>query len=357
MLFLLSIFSVVFYWLIPSRFRWFWLSAVSLIGLAMMSVYSLLYLAFLLAVVMIFLKHIRVLLVGVLLQLLLCKIWFPQQIVGISFLTFFLIHYAVDAHRGKIDTQNRWGLIGRALFLPLVTAGPIERFQHFVTNQVSKPLWTHAGWCLSLGIVQKWVLADGLVASFLNGWTGATLAEQGLGLSPLTLWIVLVGLFVQLYCDFAGYSNLAIGVSALFGFRIAENFHSPLLARNPAEFWKRWHISLSSWCQEYVYLPMLGRTRNAYIGILSTFTVMGLWHDVSLHWLCWGLMHAVAVMSHLRWRRYSKGLFFVETVYWKGFSWGMLMLYLSMTGVFTQVNGQASIAVSLQLMYHALGLN
>lgn len=356
MLLMVATLALGIYWVLPLNLRWSWLVVSSLIGLAFISMNSVLYSVFLLTIVVLFLSYTRILLVGLLLQLIAFKIWAPQMVVGISFLTFFLIHYVVDVHRGKIDISDQRRLIGRAIFLPLLTAGPIERFQHFVDNQASTPLWTRAGWCISLGIIQKWVLADGLVVSFLNGWTGATLAEQGLSLHPIMLWTILVGLFFQLYCDFAGYSNLAIGVSALFGFHIAANFNRPMLAMNPAEFWKRWHISLSSWCQEYVYMPMLGRTRNAYVGILSTFLVMGLWHAISWHWLCWGLMHAVAVMLHLRWRRYSRGFDFVHSPFWKIFSWLSLMIFLAMTGVFTQLHGHASLVISFNLLLHSVGL-
>ena len=356
MLLIVAILALLIYWLLPLRFRWFWLIAISLFGLGVMSKVSALYAVLLLTIVLVLIAHTRTLLVLLLIQLIVCKIWAPQIIVGISFLSFFLIHYVVDAHRGKIDISDRSALIGRAVFFPLMTAGPIERFQHFVDNRSQTPLWTHAGWCLSLGIIQKWVLADGVVALYLSGWTGASLAEEGLNLSIFSLWSVLVCLFFQLYCDFAGYSNLAIGLSALFGFRIAANFNSPLLAMNPADFWKRWHISLSSWCQQYVYMPMLGRTRNAYVGIVSTFVVMGLWHAISWHWFCWGVMHAIAVMIHLRWRRYSKKFRFVHSMLWKVTSWVCLMSFLAITGVFTQLHGHASIEVSLALCLHALGL-
>ena len=143
---------------------------------------------------------------------------------------------------------------------------------------------------LALGIVQKWLLGEGIVVLYLNGWNGALLAEQGTTLDLLTLWTVLSGLFVQLYCDFAGYSNIAIGISALFGFDIGRQLSFALLATNPADFWKRWHISSSDGVKS-MYLPVLGLTRNPYLGIVGTFLVMGLWHSVSWHWLLWGGFH------------------------------------------------------------------
>ena len=295
-------------------------------------------------------------LIGILIgNLIFWKVWLQETVLGLSFVTFFLIHYVVDYQRRKLPDHSAVHLGVRVFFLPILTAGPIERFQHFLQGQQDKPLWYKAGYAISLGILQKWVLGEGLVALFLNGWTGSVLAEQGTSLSPFMLWSVLSGLFLQLYCDFAGYSNLAIGISALFGFSIADNFTSPLLATNPAEFWKRWHISLSAWCQEYVYMPILGVTRNPYAGIFGTFLVMGLWHAISWHWVIWGLCHALGLTIHLTWKRSSIGRDFRGTLLWKLVSWGMLMMFLSLTSCFTQVYGYAGIDVSARLFLRAFG--
>lgn len=315
------------YWRVPDSIRWWWLIGLSSLVFLWLSPVSFGYVMVLLLLTWGCLKWQRLVLGGLIAQLIIVKVWFTAAIIGLSFLTFFLIHYVVDFHRQKISQPTFTQLARRALFFPLLTAGPIERFQHFMEHQSRSPLWTRAGWLIGLGVIQKWVLADWALVRFLNGWDGAQLAEQGMSLSPMMLWSVLLGLFGQLYCDFAGYSNLAIGVSALFGFRVAENFRMPLLATNPADFWKRWHISLSGWCQEYVYMPMLGITRNPYLGILSTFVVMGLWHALSWHWLCWGLAHALVLMLHLRWKRYVKGMTVVKTRAWSGVSWLCLMLF------------------------------
>jgi len=344
------------YWAIPTHFRWihliilctsllFWFSANGLLVLVV--VWLLTYFGRRFPTVLI------VLLVG---NLLFWKVWLQEAVLGLSFVTFFLIHYVVDYQRRKLPEHSVLQLGARIFFLPILTAGPIERFQHFLTGQQDKPLWYKASYTISLGIIQKWILGEGLVAVFLNGWTGSVLAEQGLYLSPPMLWSVLGGLFLQLYCDFAGYSNFAIGISALFGFSIAENFSSPLLATNPAEFWKRWHISLSSWCQEYVYMPILGLTRNPYAGITGTFLVMGLWHSVSWHWVLWGVSHAFVLMMHLTWKRVCRSWGFRDTWVWTILSWVMLMMFLSLTSCLTQVSGYAGIDVSARLFLRAFGV-
>lgn len=352
----LSVIGALFvFWLLPERWRWQWLIGTSILGFALMSLPGCLYALMLLCATRAMLYFQRLLIVGLLVQLLLVKIFFPVLPLGVSFLTFFLIHYVVDFHKSKIVDKSMSAFFGRALFIPLLTAGPIERFQHFVSGRTQTPLWTDAGWRLILGLVQKLVFADWFCVHMLNGWDGEVLAMYGLELAPINLWGVLVCLFVQLYFDFAGYSNIAIGLSALFGFAVADNFHFPLLATSPAEFWKRWHISLSSWCQEYVYMPMLGLSRNPYLGIMSTFLVMGMWHAISIHWLCWGLCHAVALMIHLRWRRFSRSFSFVKTRFWSVLSWFGLMLFLATTGVFTQLHTHAPITTSGLLILRMFG--
>ncbi len=289
-------------------------------------------------------------------NLLLWKVWMDQSLLGVSFVTFFFVHYVVDHQRKKLPSHSLIQLSGRVFFLPILSAGPIERFQHFLEGQQSHPLWEKAGARLALGIVQKWLLGEGLVALYLNGWDGKMLAEQGMSLEPLLLWSIFAGLFVQLYCDFAGYSNLAIGISALFGFDIADNFRMPLLATHPAEFWKRWHISLSSWCQEYVYLPVIGLTRNPYVAIFGTFLVMGLWHAVSWHWVLWGVCHSVALVVHLKWRRVGRFWAFRNTALWKVISWLLLMLFLALTSSLTQVYGHGTIETSFALVGRSIGV-
>ena len=299
------------------------------------------------------LQIILIVLVG---QLLLWKGFHHDVPLGLSYLTFFLIHYAIDFRRLKIPEHNGFMLVARSFFVPLFSAGPIERFSHFVQNQSHRPIWIDGVWRLSLGCVQKWIVSEGLLELYHQGWDGESLASQGMQVDAFNLWCILSGMFAQLYFDFAGYSNIAIGAGALFGFKIADNFRSPLLALNPADFWKRWHISLSQWCQEYIYLPVLGYTRNPYLAIFGTFLVMGAWHALSLQWIFWGVYHAFGLVVHLRWRRWSRGGIIVHTKLWKCTSWVLLMGFLALSGVFTQLHGIEEIALSFKLILHAFGM-
>ena len=122
-----------------------------------------------------------------------------ETLLGLSFVTFFLIHYIVDVQRKKLPQHSLLQLGSRVFFVPILTAGPIERFQHFLEGQSQHPLWERAGSRLALGIIQKWLLGEGVADLYLNGWNGAMLAEQGTTLDPFSLWTVFAGLFVQLY--------------------------------------------------------------------------------------------------------------------------------------------------------------
>lgn len=356
MLFVFGIAGWMIHWYLPSRLRWYWLTALSAGTILYVDPIALGVLSGMLLLTYFGRAYPKVIIGFLIGNLLLWKVWTEQSLLGLSFISFFLIHYVVDVQRDKLPSHSLVQLSGRVFFVPILSAGPIERFQHFLEGQQSKPIWEKAGSRLALGIIQKWLLGEGLVALFLNGWNGAMLADQGMSLDPITLWSVLAGMFAQLYCDFAGYSNMAIGISALFGFDIADNFRMPLLATHPAEFWKRWHISLSAWCQEYVYLPVLGLTRNPYVAILGTFLVMGLWHAVSWHWILWGGCHSAALIVHLRWRRVGRLWAFRNTRVWKVISWLLLMLFLALTSSLTQVHGHGSIETSVSLVARAIGI-
>jgi alginate O-acetyltransferase complex protein AlgI len=112
--------------------------------------------------------------------------------------------------------------------------------------------------------------------------------------------------FAYAYLDFAAYSDIAIGSSRLFGIRIIENFNFPFVARNINEFWQRWHMSLSGWCRAYVYMPTIGLTRNPYLAIYATMATIGIWHEGSLTWLCWGLYHATGIVVYGSWARFRR---------------------------------------------------
>ena len=216
--------------------------------------------------------------------------------LGLSFLSFELIHVAVERGRGNITKISLASLAAFALYFPCRVAGPIKRFQPFETS-LREARWSaeqlYRGSVRILwGFFKKAVLADviGLVVPELHWAT-----------SPLQVWKAMVAYSFYIFLDFSAYSDVAIGMSWILGLRVPENFRWPYLSRNIREFWSRWHMSLSSWLGDYLFLPIGRRLALApwrlapwmagVIAYLVTFTICGLWHGPTLNFLLWGLFH------------------------------------------------------------------
>jgi alginate O-acetyltransferase complex protein AlgI len=229
--------------------------------------------------------------------------------LGISYFSFKLIHYIAEVARGNITDVRLGRFLNYIFWFPIFTAGPIERFEHFRDQQRHDFDWSHisvGGMRVISGLIKKFVIGDMLIAPQFN-FLEPRLMLLNLETDPFYIvWRFALGAFLVMYMDFSGYSDIAIGASRMFGLKIMENFNWPILAPNIGEFWKRWHMTLAGWCQAYVYMPMIGLTRNPYIAIYSTFIVMGLWHAGSWHWVMWGMWHATGVTIYLKWLQLSR---------------------------------------------------
>jgi D-alanyl-lipoteichoic acid acyltransferase DltB (MBOAT superfamily) len=189
-------------------------------------------------------------------------------------------------------------------YFPQLVAGPIERAGHLLPQfkrerQVTIAHIDEATWLLLWGLFKKVVIADNL----------ATYSEMVFSSSTLPMRIYLLGTVafgVQIYCDFSGYSDIARGLGKLFGFDIMFNFHIPYAATNLREFWARWHISLSGWFRDYVYIPLGGNRStlaHTYRNLLVVMLIAGLWHGANWTFVLWGLWHGLALIAHLLWRK------------------------------------------------------
>ncbi len=218
--------------------------------------------------------------------------------VGISFYTFQALSYTVDVYRGDIRAERN--LIRYALFVsffPQLVAGPIERTPNLLTQiqqMETKILWNWDNICNGLfvmiwGFFEKLVIADRaaiVVNSVYNNYTGY-------GFVGITLATFLFAF--QVYCDFDGYTNIARGAAQVLGIRLMKNFKQPYFATSIRDFWRRWHISLTSWFTDYLYIPLGGSRRGTLrhlFNIIIVFTVSGLWHGASWNFVVWGLLHA-----------------------------------------------------------------
>lgn len=219
--------------------------------------------------------------------------------VGISFYTFQALSYTLDVYRGNIHAEKN--ILNYALFVsffPQLVAGPIERSGNLlaqIQDISKKTIWDlehiKNGFLLMLwGLFQKLVIADRislLVDNVINNYTNYGFAE---------IFIAIVLFAFQIYCDFGGYTNVARGAAQILGFSLINNFKQPYLARNIKDFWRRWHISLTSWFTDYLYIPLGGNKKGRarkYLNIFIVFGVSGLWHGASWNYVVWGLLHAM----------------------------------------------------------------
>lgn len=216
--------------------------------------------------------------------------------VGISFYTFQTLSYTIEVYWRKIKpTKNLIEFAGFVSFFPQLVAGPIERASRLLGQFTEKRFFNYSFAVEGLqqmlwGFFKKIVIADSL-ALFVNQAYGAPANFLGWQLSIATLFFAL-----QIYCDFSGYSDIAIGTAKLFGFKLMTNFRYPYFSKNIIEFWQRWHISLSTWFRDYVYIPLGGsrvKTVKYIRNIMITFLVSGLWHGANWTFVFWGALHGL----------------------------------------------------------------
>ncbi len=215
--------------------------------------------------------------------------------LGVSFFTFSAIAYLVDVGRGRIAAEaNGWRFAAAMAFFPKITAGPIARFgpllPELAAPRPSLEDFREGGWRLAVGLAKKTLVAGALapVADHAFGRTA--------GLDMATAWLGLVCYTAQIYYDFSGYTDMAIGIGRMFGARLPENFDHPYIAASVREFWRRWHMSLSTWFRDYLYIP-LGGGRVApwrvQANLVVVFALCGVWHGATLNFLVWGLWHGL----------------------------------------------------------------
>jgi alginate O-acetyltransferase complex protein AlgI len=227
--------------------------------------------------------------------------------LGISFFTFHAISYVVDVYKRNADAQKRIATFALYILLfPQLIAGPIIRWRDIAAQLVLRRErladFAYGARRFILGLGKKT-----LVANTLGRTADAIFALPAAELSAPLAWLGLVCYTLQIYFDFSGYSDMAIGLMRMFGFRILENFNYPYIAKSVREFWRRWHISLSNWFRDYLYVPLGGNRRGrlrGYASLIVVFTLCGLWHGASWPFLLWGVWHgAFLIVERAGWDR------------------------------------------------------
>ena len=230
--------------------------------------------------------------------------------IGISFYTFQTMGYTIDVYRRRISPET--SLLNFALyvcFFPQLVAGPIERFERLMP-QIRNPRqrtsadWVEGFYHILIGLYKKIVIADNM-ALIAN----AIFATPTKDLSGLDCFLGVVAFTFQIYGDFSGYSSIAQGVAKWLGFDLMYNFKMPYWARNPSDFWRRWHISLSTWLRDYVYIALGGNRRGnarTYRNLMLTMALGGLWHGAGWTFVCWGVYHGVLLCIYRPFERIFK---------------------------------------------------
>ncbi len=218
--------------------------------------------------------------------------------IGISFVTFQKISYLVDVYRGDHEPQSRWdNLALYILMFPQLVAGPIVRYKEIAGQLTDRSSQEHVENRLNgllrffIGLSKKVLIADVLAQQ-----VDLIFATTPSALAAGTAWLGILAYTMQIYFDFSGYSDMALGLGQMFGFRFPENFNFPYLSQNFTEFWKRWHITLGAWMKDYLYIPLGGNRRGrmrTYLNLVIVFLLSGLWHGAAWTFVVWGLYHGL----------------------------------------------------------------
>ncbi len=226
--------------------------------------------------------------------------------VGVSFFTFQSLSYTIDIYRRRLAAVRDFSDLALAVsFFPQLVAGPIMRAVDFLPQLVALRRLAEVDWrgCLTLFLVG--FFKKGCVSDNLAPTVDAFFAAPG-SYSPASAFLGIVGYATQIYCDFSGYTDMAIACAGGLGYRLCRNFDHPYFAADLADFWRRWHISLSSWLRDYLYIP-LGGNRGGEVfvarNLLLTMLLGGLWHGAAWHFVLWGGLHGAALVAHRAWKR------------------------------------------------------
>lgn len=223
--------------------------------------------------------------------------------IGISFFTFQSMSYIIDLYRGKVEPLHRWiDYLFYISFFPQLVAGPIVRARDFIPQIHQRPLTVSRAqfgegfWLIFCGLFKKAVISDFISLNFVD-----RIFDNPMLYTGLENLMGVFGYAMQIYCDFSGYSDMAIGIALLLGFRFNANFNSPYKSATITEFWRRWHISLSSWLKDYLYISLGGNRKGrvrTYLNLMTTMLLGGLWHGAALRFVVWGGLHGVGLAGH-----------------------------------------------------------
>lgn len=261
--------------------------------------------------------------------------------VGISFYTFQSISYIIDVYKGRVEPTRTWlEYVFFLSFFPALVAGPIVRADYFIpqirnSNHATRREIYFGFWLILLGIIKKAIVADYI--SQYNDLIFTVDPVTGPAYSGFETFMGIIGYTMQIYCDFSGYSDMAIGIALIMGFKLATNFNFPYKSGNLTEFWRRWHISLSTWLRDYIYIPLGGNRkgkRRTYLNNFATMVIGGLWHGAAWKFVFWGAMHGGGLAVHKATKPWLDRHRWTSSLPMKLFFWAVTMAFVAAMWVF-----------------------
>lgn len=274
--------------------------------------------------------------------------------VGISFITFQVLAYVIDIYQGETHSADSiWDFALLTAFFPQLVAGPIIKARQFLPELQKKVVLKRenllqGGQLFMLGLFRKVMIADRL-ALFVD-----TVFEAPQDFSATTLWLATIAYTVQIYCDFSGYSDMAIGTAKCLGYEIPINFNLPYISRSITEFWRRWHISLSTWLREYLYIPLGGNRKGKprqYLNLMIVMLLGGLWHGANWNFVLWGGVHGAALATHKFYADNLRSRVQINPLIYSVVSWTVTLLFVCLTWVLFRASDFAISSTMLQKMF------
>lgn len=287
------------------------------------------------------------------------ELFFWPKVIGISFFIFRSMGYVLDVYRETVEDAETHlpSYLAYLSFFPLIMAGPISPARDFIP-QLKKPFEgsevpvSLAFFFIGSGIVKNYILSNYIAANFVN-----RVFESPSYFSGLENLIASIGQALVVYTDFSGYTDLMTGIALLLGFRIAENFNFPYLSRNITEYWRRWHMSLSQWLNEYLFFPLSFALRRwkktgTIAAVFTTFVISGFWHGTAFHYTFWGLLHGLALgwdilsgPTRVKLKSITNKHFYNATSIFLTFG------FLALSGIFFKVNSMENGSVVLDKIF------
>lgn len=303
----LGLVTVLLSWMLPHRLTLSFISAATFLGLLVWSPYSAISLLLLSVTLPLFMQHGgRVLGKNATLFIAICAvsaIFVTSRLsqglawIGVAYFSLRLIHVLIEWWIGKIAIPSVTEHLKYQFFAPVIVAGPINRMPHFQRE------WDRRSWDSSefWSGFERFIIGMFLVIVVGSALLGKVERSAELALKThgffLQQWVGSAIDWIQLYTSFSGYTSIALGLGLMMGIKLEENFNKPYLASNLIDFWSRWHMTLTSWCRDYVFKPLSAATRNPALGVFAAMLVLGLWHEFSIYYVLWAAWQSLGIIA------------------------------------------------------------